>query len=75
PKAQVAGARSLKFTDPRMEGEDVRQLQLALQKHGLTLVADGIFGKGTEEEVRKFQKQKGLEVDGVAGSATFSALT
>lgn len=73
--AQVAGARTLKFTDPRMEGEDVRLLQLALQKHGLTLVADGIFGKGTEEEVRKFQKQKGLEVDGVAGSATFSALT
>jgi GH24 family phage-related lysozyme (muramidase) len=72
--AQASGARSLKLTDPRMEGNDVQQLQLALQKAGFNLDADGIFGKATEAAVRQFQEQKGLEVDGIAGLATFSAL-
>ncbi|MBW4527739.1 MAG: peptidoglycan-binding protein [Phormidium tanganyikae FI6-MK23] len=57
-----------------MEGNDVQQLQLALQKAGFNLDADGIFGKATEAAVRQFQTQKGLEVDGIAGFATFSAL-
>jgi len=71
---QASKARSLKLTDPRMEGNDVRQLQTALQEAGFNLEADGIFGKATETAVRRFQEQKGLEVDGIAGLATFSAL-
>lgn len=35
---------------------------------------DGIFGSGTDSAVRKFQKSKGLTVDGIAGSRTWKAL-
>ena len=35
---------------------------------------DGIFGSGTDSAVRKFQKAKGLTVDGIAGSRTWKAL-
>ena len=28
---------------------------------------DGIFGKGTEFEVKEFQKLNGLDVDGIVG--------
>lgn len=74
PNTQGNQTRSLKLTDPRMEGEDVRQLQLALQKAGFNLEADGIFGRATEAAVRQFQERKGLLVDGIAGSATLSTL-
>jgi lysozyme len=72
--AKVAGTRSLKFATPRMQGEDVRQLQLALQKIGFTLEADGVFGAATDAAVRQFQTQKGLRVDGIAGATTLTAL-
>lgn len=35
---------------------------------------DGDFGKGTETEVLRFQKNKGLAQDGIVGSATWTAL-
>ena len=36
--------------------------------------ADADFGSGTNNAVRKFQTAKGLAVDGIVGSATWSAL-
>ena len=35
---------------------------------------DGIYGSGTEEAVKSFQKKNGLTVDGKAGPATLKAL-
>lgn len=35
---------------------------------------DGDFGKGTEQEVIRFQKNKRLSQDGIVGSATWTAL-
>lgn len=35
---------------------------------------DGAFGGGTEEAVRLFQSQNGLDVDGIAAAQTFSLL-
>ena len=35
---------------------------------------DGQFGNGTEEAVRLFQRQNGLDVDGVIGSMTLAAV-
>lgn len=66
--------RTLKLTDPYMRGEDVRQLQLALKRFGINLEPDGVFGQATEAGVRRFQEDRHLQVDGIAGSATFSAL-
>lgn len=35
---------------------------------------DGVFGSNTEKAVRRFQKSKGLAVDGIAGPLTLKAL-
>ena len=51
------------------KGDEVKTLQ-----KNLNLVADGIFGKLTEEAVRDFQKNQGLTVDGIVGAKTWTAL-
>lgn len=57
-------------------GKSVESLQSALNdKLGLSLKTDGKFGKNTQAAVRDFQKQNGLQVDGVVGPATRAALT
>ena len=56
-------------------GETVKQLQQALIERGyLQGEADGIFGAKTQEAVKKFQKDNGLTVDGIAGDKTLAAL-
>ena len=57
------------------EGPDVVTLQQALAELGyLTGAADGNFGTGTQTAVKKFQQDKGLDADGVAGKMTQEAL-
>jgi peptidoglycan hydrolase-like protein with peptidoglycan-binding domain len=57
------------------KGDAVKTLQTKLSKLGYKVgVIDGIFGSGTEAAVKAFQKDKNLTVDGIAGSATISAL-
>ncbi len=53
-------------------GEDVRALQQLLVDQGYLNAggADGIFGGGTEKAVIQFQKDQGLEPDGVAWPQT-----
>ena len=52
-------------------GEEVRELQQALIDLGyLKGTADGIFGRNTENAVRKFQRINKLSIDGLAGMAT-----
>lgn len=56
-------------------GNLTRVLQLALICHGYSKGGfDGIFGSGTDADVRQFQRAKGLGVDGIAGKATFEEL-
>ena len=56
-------------------GDNVIQLQTRLSELGYyTGSIDGIFGQGTYEAVRRFQQAKGLNADGIAGSATLTAL-
>lgn len=50
-------------------GQDVRSLQAAL-----SLCVDGIFGKITEEAVKNFQHDSGLNPDGIVGPKTWAAL-
>ena len=56
-------------------GDDVRDLQQLLIDAGyLTGNADGIYGSGTVDAVRSFQRGNGLTADGVAGPSTWEAL-
>ncbi len=56
-------------------GDAVLRLQQALIDLGfLNDKADGIFGKKTEDAVRKFQRANNLEADGLAGKKTQAIL-
>lgn len=56
-------------------GSEVRAIQEKLKERGLySGNIDGIFGTLTEAAVRRFQKQQGLTVDGIAGPATLKRL-
>jgi len=60
-------------TSPELKG-DVQQLQRELKKHGFQIDDDGRFGPGTEDTVKRFQREHGLDDDGVVGAHTWAAL-
>jgi hypothetical protein len=47
-------------------GSDVRQLQGYLTKVGLPTTRDGQYGRGTAQNMRTFERRKGLRADGRA---------
>lgn len=47
------------------KGKDVRYLQRALSRLGVSTPADGVFGKGTRNSVLAFEQQHGWPADGV----------
>lgn len=66
----AAPAKSAQRTLTRgMKGEDVKRMQQALG-----IAADGDFGFGTAGALKKWQRENGLEADGVAGPATLAKL-
>ena len=79
-----AAARSDDFLTPCVQtavlkqgskGGEVKEVQRRLKEWGYYNGAiDGIYGKGTVEAVKKFQRKNGLTPDGIAGRATYVAL-
>lgn len=70
----VGGVDVLEQGDGVGEGcPSVRQAQAWLSRF-IDLDIDGQFGPGMAEAVRQFQTQSGLEVDGLIGPKTWSAL-
>ncbi|XWN29977.1 MAG: peptidoglycan-binding protein [Devosia sp.] len=67
-------ARLLRLGD---SGAEVESLQRSLRTLGIkpTLSGSGYFGPKTDAAVRAFQGSKGLDVDGIVGPKTMSALT
>ena len=60
-----------------LRGDDVVELQKRLISLGYELPkygADGDFGAETEAAVKAFQKEHGLDVDGIVGNYTFAAI-
>lgn len=56
-------------------GEEVRRIQQKLKALGYyTGAVDGIFGTGTRNAVRAFQKNCGITADGIAGPKTLTYL-
>ncbi|HMN75080.1 MAG TPA: peptidoglycan-binding protein [Burkholderiaceae bacterium] len=56
------------------KGAAVTELQRALRKQGFMLAVDADFGPGTEVAVAAFQREQGLDVDGIVGKGTWAAL-
>lgn len=59
------------------KGEEVKKLQTALMDAGYDVGstgADGSFGKNTLAAVQQYQKDNGLQVDGIAGKNTLGSL-
>jgi len=50
-------------------GKEVKELQEFLE-----IGADGIFGKGTESSVKKWQSENGLVADGIVGPITWDTM-
>jgi len=56
-------------------GTDVKEVQSLLQRLGYyTGPIDGIFGSGTANAVRAFQRDYGLTADGIVGPMTFGVM-
>lgn len=55
-------------------GALVDLLQLALNRAGASLALDGIFGAATRAAVQAFQRERGLQPDGIVGARTTRAL-
>ena len=56
-------------------GDDVRSVQLRLAELGYyTTIVTGEYGTATVTAVTAFQKENGLDADGVAGSKTYAVL-
>jgi lysozyme family protein len=78
PYPGVMGAAPVAQVMPPPIGlHDAATLQAALNKLGADpqLTVDGSYGRNTSRAVRTFQASAGLQVDGLAGPATWAAIT
>ncbi|NLY30919.1 MAG: peptidoglycan DD-metalloendopeptidase family protein [Firmicutes bacterium] len=57
-----------------MTGSSVKELQRRLSEWGYPVEVDGHFGPLTKAAVKKFQKERGLAVDGIVGAQTWKEL-
>lgn len=60
-------------TSPHLRAEG-RELQIELNREGFRLEEDGLFGRETEDAVKRFQREHGLYDDGIVGPLTWAAL-
>lgn len=75
---QSSNFRVLRLTSPRINGEDVKQVQQALKDRAYfppEEVICGTYGPNTESKVKAFQQDNPpLKVDGIVGQQTWRAL-
>lgn len=56
------------------KGAEVKYLQTLLVQHGFVLALTGVYDSATVDDVRDFQKMKGLDPDGECGPLTWAAI-
>jgi len=69
-EAKGGQPRVLKPSDPPMQGNDVKSLQRALAGAKVTVEQAGVYNSSTAAAVARFQKQNGMNVNGVVDGAT-----
>ena len=75
PQETAAAVTTYKTLRKGDRGKSVISMQEALIKLGyLKGASDGNFGTGTKTAVENFQKENGLDVDGIAGAKTLEKL-
>src|SRR5699024_8431899 len=52
----------------------VEEAQSKLNNHGYDIAIDGIFGSATQSAVKSFQRESNIQVDGIVGEDTLTAL-
>jgi hypothetical protein len=72
PKAPPFPGRKLR-QPPSMTGDDVRKWQAQMASRGWLVVVNGTYDAASEHICRQFQEEKGLNVTGVVGPATWKA--
>lgn len=73
--AHRLGDRMLYLRSPMTRGDDVTELQQRLGSLGFDAgYVDGIFGPDTQAAVRLFQRNQGVNADGMVGAETVAAL-
>lgn len=67
----VIGSRSIYIKNPTLKGDDVKTVQLWLRTLGFNPGSiDGTYGLKTEQAVKEFQLNYGLENDGIVSTQT-----
>ena len=65
---------NIPFAQRGTKGPLAAAIQAALCEAGQPLDIDGEFGPNTGHALREFQRKNTLEIDGVAGPATYAKL-
>jgi N-acetylmuramoyl-L-alanine amidase len=69
------GDRQLYLMEPPLSGDDVREMQATLNNVGFNAGrVSGVLGEQTDKAVRDFQRNVGLDADGIVGETTVQAL-
>ncbi|WP_132995773.1 peptidoglycan-binding protein [Sporanaerobacter acetigenes] len=75
PYSAKATTKSSKKSSTSTKSADIKKAQQKLNELGYNCgKADGVMGTNTKAAIKKFQKNKGLAVDGVLGPKTKKAL-
>ncbi len=70
----IADELGSRYLRKGMRGDDVVLLQQNLSASGYQLAIDGIFGAETDNQVRCFQREHGIAIDGIVGPETLAIL-
>ncbi|WP_219464115.1 peptidoglycan recognition protein family protein [Nonomuraea rhizosphaerae] len=62
--------RLLKYP-PVMRGDDVRTWQQQMKKRGWDIEVDGAYGSDSRDVCRRFQREQGVDDDGIVGAVTW----
>ncbi|MFG1680002.1 N-acetylmuramoyl-L-alanine amidase [Nonomuraea sp. NPDC049269] len=70
PTAPPFPGRLLKYP-PVMRGEDVRTWQQQMKVRGMEIDVDGAYGSGSRDVCLRFQREQGIDDDGIVGPTTW----